>query len=68
MNDVIPCKKDPQLTKRIEEFSEILKTQSHQLDPFGLSEEDFYDSGILRGQSKEFVARYRQPWARKRFL
>ncbi|MFV1543636.1 hypothetical protein VW041_01515 [Phaeobacter sp. JH204A] len=49
MSDVIPCKKDPQLTQRIEEFSEILKTQSHQLDPFGLSEQDFYDSGIFEG-------------------
>ena len=49
MSDAIPCKKDPLLTERIEQFSEILKTQAHQLDPFGMSEKDFYDSGIFEG-------------------
>jgi len=49
MSEEIPCKKDPKLTKRIEEFSEVLKTQSHNLNPFGLNEKDFYDSGIFEG-------------------
>jgi len=49
MSDEIPCQKDPKLTERIEEFSEILKTQAHRLDPFGLSEKSFYDSGIFEG-------------------
>jgi len=49
MTDEIPCKKDPQLTERIEQFSEVLKTQSHRLDPFGMTEQDFYDSGIFEG-------------------
>lgn len=45
----IPCKKDPQLTQRIEEFSEVLRTRAHELNGFGLSEEDFYDSGVFEG-------------------
>lgn len=49
MSDPIPCQKDPNLTEKIEQFSEILKTQAHQLDPFGMTEKDFYDSGIFEG-------------------
>ena len=47
--DVIPCEKDPQLEDRINEFSEILKTQSHTINPFGMNEEEFYESGVLEG-------------------
>ncbi len=49
MSDEIPCQKDPALTKQILEFSETLKTRAHELDSFGLSEKDFYDSGIFEG-------------------
>lgn len=49
MTDAIPCKKDPDLKQKIEEFSEILKTRSHEINPFGMAEQDFYDSGILEG-------------------
>jgi hypothetical protein len=49
MNDEIPCQKSPQLTQNIAEFSEILRTRSHELNPFGMSEKEFYDSGIFEG-------------------
>ncbi len=49
MNDPIPCRKDPDLKRQIEEFSETLKTRSHELNTFGLSEKDFYESGIFEG-------------------
>ena len=49
MSDEIPCQKDPLLTQKIEEFSEVLKSQAHQINPFGMSEQDFYDSGIFEG-------------------
>lgn len=45
----IPCKKDPLLTERIVEFSEILRTRAHELEAFGLSEEEFYESGVFEG-------------------
>ena len=49
MSDEIPCQKDPKLTEQIEQFSEVLKTQAHRLDPLGRTEQDFYDSGIFEG-------------------
>ena len=49
MSDEIPCRKNPKLAARIERFSEVLKTQAHRLDPLGMTEQDFYDSGIFEG-------------------
>lgn len=46
---VIPCRRDPNLGRWIEEFSEILKTRAHELEDFGLTEEEFYESGIFEG-------------------
>lgn len=46
---VIPCKQNAELRERIIEFAEVLKTQSHQLNTAGLSEKDFYQSGLFRG-------------------
>lgn len=48
-NDVTPCKKDPQIKEKIDQFAEVLKTQSHKISPFEMSEKDFYDSGIFEG-------------------
>ena len=47
--DEIPCQKDPELTRKIREFSETLKVRAHELDSFGLTEEEFYQSGIFEG-------------------
>lgn len=46
---IIPCEKNEELTDRIAEFAEVLKTQAHTLGSHGLSEEEFYQSGIFRG-------------------
>ena len=46
---VIPCEQNHELRQKIEEFAEILKTQSHKLGGHGLSEREFYDSGLFRG-------------------
>ena len=46
---VIPCEQNRELRKKIEEFSETLKTESHKLSGHGLSEQEFYDSGLFRG-------------------
>jgi len=45
----IPCSKNEQLREKIEEFAEVLKTQAHTLQGHGLSEREFYDSGLFRG-------------------
>lgn len=46
---VIPCERNTDLEKRIEEFAESLKTDSHTIGDHGLNEADFYQSGIFEG-------------------
>jgi len=47
----IPCQQNAELDKKIEDFSEILKTQAHTLgkEQHGFNEKDFYSSGLFRG-------------------
>jgi len=46
---VVPCEQNRKLRKKIESFAETLKTESHKLGDHGLSEREFYDSGLFRG-------------------
>ena len=46
---VIPCKQDPDLNVLVDEYSEVLKTHAHTLGAHGLTEEQFYRSGVFRG-------------------
>jgi hypothetical protein len=46
---VIPCQQNRELREKIESFAETLKTESHTLGEHGLSEREFYDSGLFRG-------------------
>lgn len=46
---VIPCQRDDRLRRMIEEYADVLKSQAHTLGSHGLSEEDFYRSGLFRG-------------------
>ena len=46
---VIPCKRNTDLKKQIEEFAESLMTESHVIGDHGLNKRDFYRSGILEG-------------------
>jgi hypothetical protein len=46
---VIPCQQNEELQARIREYTEILKTQAHQLGNHGLDELEFYNSGLFRG-------------------
>ncbi|MEE8128209.1 hypothetical protein [Candidatus Vondammii sp. HM_W22] len=47
--NIIPCRQNKELRKKIEEFAEVLKTESHTLGSHGLSESEFYNSGLFRG-------------------
>jgi hypothetical protein len=44
---IIPCEKNRDREKQIEEFAEILRTQAHKLEGHGLKEDEFYASGLL---------------------
>jgi hypothetical protein len=46
---IIPCETPPALKEHIEQFAEVLKTEAHKLGTHGLSEEEFYNSGLLDG-------------------
>jgi hypothetical protein len=46
---VIPCEKDATLKRLIQEFAEALQVEAHKLGSHGLSEKEFYESGLFRG-------------------
>ena len=46
---VIPCEQNKSLREQIEAFAESLKTEAHTLGDHGLSEAEFYTSGLFRG-------------------
>lgn len=45
----IPCEQNVELRRLIEEFAETLKVEAHLLGKHGLSEHEFYNSGLFRG-------------------
>lgn len=46
---VVPCEQNKELRKRIEAYAETLKTEAHKIGEHGLSEQEFYNSGLFRG-------------------
>lgn len=46
---VIPCERNKGLQQQIAAFAEVLKTQAHTLGDHGLTQSDFYRSGLFRG-------------------
>lgn len=46
---IIPCERNIDLREKIKIFSETLKTEAHRLGDHGLSEAEFYNSGLFRG-------------------
>lgn len=57
---VVPCEMDAVLRGRISDLAETLKTEAHKLGSHGLTEQEFYDSGLFRGAIEqlrgEFIA------------
>lgn len=63
---VIPCSKNEDLKRQIEDFAEVLKTQAHLLGGHGLDEKEFYQSGILRGAVERIRGQYSAGRSEKR--
>jgi hypothetical protein len=63
---VTPCQKNPELNRRIEEFAEVLKTKAHLLGDHGLSEADFYNSGLFRGAIERIRGQFSATMREKR--
>ncbi|MCY4172819.1 MAG: hypothetical protein OXF25_01835 [Cyanobacteria bacterium MAG CAR3_bin_5] len=63
---IIPCEKDSRLQRQIEEFAEVLKTQAHTLGDHGLSESEFYSSGLFRGAIERIRGQFSATMREKR--
>lgn len=62
---IIPCKLDGALRQRIASLAEVLKTQAHTLVP-GMSEKDFYESGLFRGAIEQLRGEFSASMGEKR--
>jgi hypothetical protein len=60
---VIPCLQNEELQKLIRDYSEVLKTEAHKLGAHGLSEQEFYNSGVFRGAIERIRGQFPQPCA-----
>jgi hypothetical protein len=63
---VIPCQQNAELKTKILEFAEVLKTQSHQLGEHGLTENEFYNSGLFRGAVERIRGQFSATMTEKR--
>jgi hypothetical protein len=63
---IIPCERNRHLREQIEAFAEVLKTDAHQLGDHGLSEREFYDSGLFRGAIERIRGQFSATMSEKR--
>ena len=63
---VIPCQKNTDLTKLIRDYAEVLKTEAHTLGTHGLTEHDFYNSGVFRGAIERVRGQFSATMSAKR--
>jgi len=66
MPAIIPCEKKPALKEQIDLFAEVLKTEAHKLGAHGLSEDEFYRSGLLEGAIQRIRGQYSAKMFNKR--
>ena len=62
----VPCEKDLELRRLIEQYAEALKTQAHTIGAHGLSEKDFYQSGLFRGAIERIRGQFSATMGEKR--
>lgn len=63
---IIPCEQNKELRKKIEDFSETLKAEAHTLGNHGLSELEFYNSGLFRGAIERIRGQFSATMKEKR--
>jgi len=63
---IIPCEQNKELRKKIETFAETLKEEAHTLGDHGLSEAEFYDSGLFRGAIERIRGQFSATMREKR--
>ncbi|MDP1737427.1 MAG: hypothetical protein Q8L23_08300 [Caulobacter sp.] len=62
----IPCESNAQLRAQIEAFAETLREHAHELGSHGLTEEEFYNSGLFRGAIERIRGQYSASMGEKR--
>ena len=63
---VIPCRRNTKLAEMVKEFAETLKQDAHTLGEHGLSEREFYDSGLFRGAIERLRGQFSASMVEKR--
>lgn len=63
---VIPCRQNENLREKIKDFSEVLKVEAHTLGNHGLSEAEFYNSGLFRGAIERIRGQFSASMREKR--
>lgn len=63
---IIPCEQNAELDQQIKEFAETLKTQAHTIGNHGLTEREFYDSGLFRGAIERIRGQFSATMREKR--
>lgn len=64
----IPCEANAELTAKIRAFSEVLKQHAHELPGHGLTEEEFYNSGVFRGAIERIRGQFSASMSEKRLF
>lgn len=63
---IVPCEQNAELRKKIKEYSEALKVEAHKLGNHGLSEAEFYNSGLFRGAIERIRGQFSATMREKR--
>jgi hypothetical protein len=63
---VIPCSENEELRRLINSYAETIKTEAHKLGDHGLTEEEFYNSGVFRGAIERIRGQFSATMREKR--
>jgi len=63
---VVPCRRTDEVTEKIEVVANALEQQAHTLIDLGISEDEFYSSGLFRGAIEMLRGRYAADMTKKR--
>jgi hypothetical protein len=62
----VPCSRNQELQRLIDEYAEVLRERAHELGSHGLSEQEFRDSGIFRGVIERLRGQFAAAMSEKR--
>lgn len=63
---IIPCERDDTLQRKIREYADALRNEAHLLGNHGLSEAEFYNSGLFRGAVERIRGQFSATMREKR--